>query len=419
MSASASSQASIPQRGALSHIRVLDMSRVLAGPWAGQILADLGAEVIKIERPGSGDDTRGWGPPYLRDAQGRETHESAYFLAANRGKKSLTLDISRPQGQRLLRELAAQSDVLLENYKAGDLARHGLAYDDLKRINPQLIYCSITGFGQSGPMRQVAGYDFIIQAMGGLMSITGERDDRPGGGPQKVGVAVADITTGLYSTIAVLAALAHRSQTGQGQYVDMALFDVQVAMLANMNMNYLVSGKVPGRQGNAHANIVPYQVFEASDGKLVLAVGNDAQFAKFCEAAQSPLAGDARFRKNADRVRNRRELVPLLESVMRARPVAEWVALLEPLGIPVGPINDLAQVFEHPQLRHRQMQFDLPHPLAGSVPQVANPIRMSATPPRYSIAPPTLGQHTREVLQERLGLTDDEIQRLMDEGIVG
>ena len=405
-------------RGALSHIRVLDMSRVLAGPWAGQVFADLGADVIKIERPGSGDDTRGWGPPYLKDASGQDTHESAYFLAANRGKKSVALDISRPEGQALLRRLAAQSDVLLENYKAGDLARYGLAYEDLKAINPALIYCSITGFGQTGPMREVAGYDFVIQGIGGLMSITGERDAQPGGGPQKVGVAVADITTGLYSAIAVLAALAHRSQTGEGQYIDMALLDVQVAMIGNMNMNYLVSGKVPQRQGNAHANIVPYQVFDAADGQLVLAIGNDSQFARFCEAAGCALAEDVRFRRNADRVRNRAVLVPMLVDVLRTRTVSEWVALLEPLGLPVGPINDLAQVFDHPQVRSRDMRMDLPHPLAGSVPQVASPIRMSATPPRYSSPPPLLGEHTRTVLQECLGLSDEDLERLRASGVI-
>ncbi|HEY5808194.1 MAG TPA: CaiB/BaiF CoA-transferase family protein [Povalibacter sp.] len=413
-----SSQPSSAARGALSHLRVLDMSRVLAGPWAGQVLADLGADVIKIERPGSGDDTRAWGPPYLKDGDGRDTHESAYFLAANRGKKSVALDISQPEGQAVLRRLAAQSDVLLENYKAGDLARYGLGYDDLKLLNPGLIYCSITGFGQTGPMRQVAGYDFIIQAIGGLMSITGERDDLPGGGPQKVGVALADISTGLYSTIAVLAALAHRSQTGQGQCIDMSLLDVQVALIANMNMNYLVSGNVPKRQGNAHANIVPYQVFDAADGQLVLAVGNDSQFARFCEAACCGFAEDPRFRKNADRVRNRAVLVPLLAEQLRMRTVDDWVKLLEPLGIPVGPINNLAQVFDHPQVRSRQMQFELPHPLAGTVPQVASPIRMSATPPTYSSAPPTLGQHTVSVLQDRLALSDEELAELRSRGVI-
>jgi crotonobetainyl-CoA:carnitine CoA-transferase CaiB-like acyl-CoA transferase len=404
--------------GALSHLRVLDMSRVLAGPWSGQILADLGAEVIKIERPGVGDDTRGWGPPYLKDSEGRDSQESAYFLSANRGKKSVAIDISRPEGQALLRKLAAQCDVLLENYKAGDLRRYGLGYEDLKALNPGLIYCSITGFGQTGPMRAVAGYDFIIQGIGGLMSITGERDDLPGGGPQKVGVAVADITTGMYATVAILAALAHRTQTGAGQYIDMALLDVQVAMIANMSMNYLVSGNVPRRQGNAHANIVPYQVFNAADGQMVLAVGNDSQFAKFCAAAGCELAQDVRFRKNADRVRNRAVLVPLLDKVLHARTVEQWVALLEPLGIPVGPINNLAQVFAHPQVLSRGMRVDLPHPLSGSVPSVANPIKMSASPVRHELAPPMLGQHTLEVLRERLGLSEDELGQLRAGGII-
>lgn len=394
------------------------MSRVLAGPWAGQALADLGAEVIKIERPGSGDDTRAWGPPYLKDQEGRDTQESAYFLAANRGKKSVALDIAKPEGQELVRKLAAQCDVLLENYKAGDLARYGLGYDHLKAVNPGLIYCSITGFGQTGPMRNVAGYDFIVQALGGLMSITGERDDLPGGGPQKVGVAVADLMTGLYSTIAILAALAQRSQTGEGQYIDMALLDVQVAAVANMNMNYLVSGRTPTRQGNAHANIVPYQSFKAADGDVVLAVGNDSQFAKFCEAAGCDFARDPRFAKNADRVRNREVLVPQLAEILLKRSVADWVALLEPLGIPVGPINNLAQVFEHPQVRARNMQIELPHPLSGTVPLVGSPIKMSASPPRHELAPPLLGQHTLEVLREQLALTTEELARLQAEGVI-
>lgn len=410
---------SSPSAGALSHLRVLDMSRVLAGPWAGQVLADLGADVIKIERPGIGDDTRAWGPPYLKDAAGNDTSEAAYFLAANRGKKSVAIDIARPEGQRLIRLLAAQSDVLIENYKAGDLERHGLGQQALRALNPGLIYCSITGFGQTGPMRNVAGYDFIIQAIGGLMSITGERDDVAGGGPQKVGVAVADISTGLYSVIAILAALAHRSQTGEGQYIDMALLDVQVAMIANMNMNYLVSGNVPKRQGNAHANIVPYQVFDAADGQFVLAIGNDSQFARFCEAAGCDFAADVRFRSNADRVRNRAVLVPLLAQLLRQRNVADWVGLLEPLGIPVGPINDLAQVFEHAQVRSRGMRIDLPHPLARSVPQVASPIRLSKTPAQHTAAPPLLGQHTRAILSERLGLSEAQLGQLADDGIIG
>ena len=394
------------------------MSRVLAGPWAGQILADLGAEVIKVERPGAGDDTRGWGPPYLQDAQGNDTQESAYFLGANRGKKSVTLDISKPEGQQIARDLAARCDILLENYKAGDLERYGLGYEQLSAANPGLIYCSITGFGQTGPMRAVAGYDFIIQGIGGLMSITGERDDLPGGGPQKVGVAVADITTGMYATVAVLAALAHREKTGQGQYIDMALLDVQVAMIANMNMNYLVSGRVPKRQGNAHANIVPYQVFDASDQQFVIAVGNDSQFAKLCEIAGVDFASDARFKKNADRVRNRGVLVPLLADVLRKRTVTEWVDALEPLGIPVGPINNLAQVFDHPQVKSRGLRVDLPHPLSGTVPSVASPIKMSRTPPIAKSAPPMLGQHTQEVLLDHLSIDEARYAELKKKGIV-
>jgi crotonobetainyl-CoA:carnitine CoA-transferase CaiB-like acyl-CoA transferase len=403
--------------GALTGIRVLDMSRVLAGPWCGQILADLGAEVIKIERPGSGDDTRSWGPPYLKDTQGRETHESAYYLSANRGKKSVTLDIATPAGQQIARRLAMQSDVLIENYKAGDLTRYNLGYEQLRPLNPALVYCSITGFGQTGPMRNVAGYDFIIQAMGGLMSITGDADGQPGGAPLRVGVAVADLSTGMYATVAILAALFHRARTGEGQYIDMALLDTQVSMIANMNMNYLVSGRVPRRIGNAHANIVPYQVFDAADGKVVLAVGNDGQFAKFCEAAGCSLHQDARFRKNADRVRHREVVVPLLAEIMRRRTVDEWVKLLEPVGVPVGPINDLEQVFAHQQVKSRGLQLELQHPLAGSVPSVANPIRMSATPLRYETAPPTLGQHTREVLSG-LGIDERELQTLARDGVI-
>ena len=412
---SSSSHPASPE--ALSHIRVLDMSRVLAGPWCGQILADLGAEVIKVERPRVGDDTRSWGPPYLKDRDGKDTKESAYFLGANRGKKSVTLDISKPAGQEVARRLAARADVLIENYKAGDLARYSLGYEQLKTLNPGLIYCSITGFGQSGPMRQVAGYDFIIQAMGGLMSVTGEQDDLPGGGPQKVGVAVADITTGMYSTVAILAAIVHRSLTGVGQYIDMALLDSQVAMIANMNMNYLISGRAPQRMGNAHANIVPYQVFDASDGQFVVAVGNDGQFAKLCEAAGQAFHRDPRFLRNDDRVRNRDVLVPMLAAVLKQKTVAEWIALFEPLGIPVGGINNLAQVFDHPQVVSRGMKLELPHPQAGTVPMVANPIKMSGTPLQYHSAPPLLGQHTREVLADA-GLTDSEIEELRKSGIV-
>ncbi|MGJ7916570.1 CaiB/BaiF CoA transferase family protein [Massilia sp. LXY-6] len=405
--------------GALSHLRVLDLTRVLAGPWACQMLADLGAEVIKIERPGSGDDTRAWGPPYLKDQEGQDTRESAYFLSTNRGKKSVTLDISTPEGQAIVRKLALESDVFIENYKVGDMARYGLSYDDLKALNPRLIYCSVTGFGQDGPMAGFAGYDFIVQGMGGLMSITGERDDLPGGGPQKLGVAFSDLMTGMYSSVAILAALEHRHKTGEGQYIDMALLDVQVAAMANMNMNYLVSGKVPKRQGNAHANIVPYQVFKTADGHMVLAVGNDRQFAKFCAIAGCPeLAADERFATNNNRVRNRETLVPMLEEVLLARTTADWVAPLEAAGVPAGPINDIGQTFEHPQVRHRKMKVDLPHPLAGSVPSVANPIKFSATPIEYRSAPPTLGQHTQDILSTLGGLSEAEIAALHKNGIV-
>jgi crotonobetainyl-CoA:carnitine CoA-transferase CaiB-like acyl-CoA transferase len=405
--------------GALSHIRVLDLTRVLAGPWACQMLADLGAEVIKIERPGSGDDTRAWGPPYLKDQDGRDTRESAYFLSTNRGKKSVTLDISTAEGQAIVRKLAMESDVFIENYKVGDMARYGLSYEDLKALNPRLVYCSVTGFGQDGPMSGFAGYDFIVQGMGGLMSITGERDDLPGGGPQKLGVAFSDLMTGMYSSVAILAALEHRHKTGEGQYIDMALLDVQVAAMANMNMNYLVSGKVPKRQGNAHANIVPYQVFRTRDGHMVLAVGNDRQFAKFCTIAGCPqFATDERFATNNNRVRNREILVPMLEEVLLGRTTAEWVARLEAAGVPSGPINDIAQTFEHPQVKHRKMKLDLPHPQAGTVPSVANPIKFSATPIEYRSAPPTLGQHTQDILSTLGGLSEGEIAALHDKGIV-
>ncbi|MFP3552275.1 CaiB/BaiF CoA-transferase family protein [Paraburkholderia sp. SIMBA_049] len=405
--------------GALSHLRVLDLSRVLAGPWASQTLADLGAEVIKIERPRTGDDTRAWGPPYLHDNDGNATGESAYFLSANRGKKSVTLDIATPEGQAIVRKLAEQSDVFIENYKVGDMARYGLAYSDLRAINPRLIYCSITGFGQDGPYSQQAGYDFIVQGMGGLMSITGERDELPGGGPQKVGVAFADLMTGMYATVGILAAVAHRTETGEGQYIDMALLDVQVAAMANMNLNYLVSGKTPRRQGNAHANIVPYQAFDARDGQIVLAVGNDGQFGKFCEIADCAyLASDPRFVTNAARVTNRETLVPLIQEILATRTIEEWVTPLAAVGVPCGPVNDIAQTFAHPQVLYRGMRVDLPHPLSGSVPTVANPIRMSGSPIRYRSAPPTLGQHTNDVLSSLCGIDTDELDQLRKDGVV-
>ncbi|MES2355130.1 MAG: CaiB/BaiF CoA-transferase family protein [Pseudomonadota bacterium] len=404
---------------ALSHIRVLDLSRVLAGPWCSQMLADFGAEVIKIERPGAGDDTRGWGPPWLKDENGDDTSEAAYYLAANRGKKSVTLDISKPEGQAIVRRLAQESDILLENYKLGDLKRYGLSYEDLKAINPRLIYCSITGFGQTGPYSHRPGYDYIIQGMGGLMSITGERDDLPGGGPQKVGVAMADLTTGMYATIAVLTALAWRETSGEGQYIDLALLDTQVSLLANMNMNYLTSGVVPKRAGNAHANIVPYQVFATKDGHIIVAVGNEGQYAKFCQLMSRPdLAEDVRFKTNAARVTNRQILVPILEEILKQRSSQEWLTSLESIGVPSGPINNIGQVFEDPQIKHRKMKVEAPHPLGGTVPMVANPIKFSATPIDYAKAPPTLGQHTREVLREVLGMNPAEIETLIINKIV-
>ena len=410
--------------GPLAHLKVLDMSRVLAGPWCGQQLADLGAEVVKIERPadangkGGGDDTRTWGPPYLKDEDGRDTSEAAYFLSANRGKRSLTLDISKSEGQEVIRRLARRSDVLLENYKTGQLAKYGLDYASLKDINPGLIYCSITGFGQTGPYAKRAGYDYIIQGMGGLMSITGERDDLPGGGPQKVGIAVADLMTGMYSTVAVLAALANRNLTGQGQYIDMALLDVQVAMLANMNMNYLTSGESPGRAGNAHQNLVPYQVFECADGHVIIGAGNDAQYAKFCAAGGQPeLATDARFASNPLRVRNRAVLIPLLTAMVRLKSKEAWIVELEARGVPCGPINTLAETFANPHVRSREMRFDLPHPAGGAVPMVRNPIVYSGTPLEYGVPPPMLGQHTEEVLRS-LNYDNAEIAHLRSANII-
>ncbi|WP_313170597.1 CaiB/BaiF CoA transferase family protein [Massilia oculi] len=404
---------------ALAHIRVLDLSRVLAGPWCAQNLADLGADVIKIERPGAGDDTRAWGPPYAKDAQGNDTLEAAYYLSANRGKRSLTVDIASSEGQALLRELVLHCDVVLENFKVGHLKRYGLDYDSLKAIKPDLVYCSITGFGQDGPYAHRAGYDFLIQGMGGLMSVTGERDDLPGGGPQKAGVALTDLMTGMYATVAVLAALTHRDRTGEGQHIDMALLDTQVAMLANVGSNYLNSGKAPKRWGNAHANIVPYQTFACADGHLIVATGNDGQYQKFVEAGGRPeLANDPRFVTNPLRVRNRELLVPLLAEMVKLKKRDEWIALLEEKGVPCGPINDVGEVFANEQVVAREMAIDLPHPSAGQVKLVRNPIRMSATPATSGMAPPLLGQHTTEVLREVLGRSEEEIAALRERGIV-
>ena len=404
--------------GPLTHIKVLDLSRVLAGPWCGQLLADLGAEVTKIERPagadgsGGGDDTRTWGPPYLKDGAGRDTSEAAYFLSANRGKQSVTLDISKPEGQEVIRRLAQRSDVVLENYKTGQLKKYGLDYASLSAKNPGLIYCSVTGFGQTGPYAHRAGYDYIIQGMGGLMSITGERDDLPGGGPQKVGVAVADLMTGMYAGVAVLAALAGRNRTGLGQYIDMALLDVQVAMLANMNMNYLTSGDSPQRAGNAHQNLVPYQVFECADGHVIIGTGNDSQYTRFCEAGDRPeLATDPRFSSNPQRVRNRALLIPLLSAMVKQKTRETWISELEDRGVPCGPINSVAEAFANPQVVARGMRIDLPHPVAGTIPMVRNPILFSGTPLEYAAAPPMLGQHTEPVLRS-LNYTDAEIAQM-------
>jgi crotonobetainyl-CoA:carnitine CoA-transferase CaiB-like acyl-CoA transferase len=405
--------------GALSHLRVLDLSRVLAGPWAGQILADLGAEVIKVERPGRGDDTRAWGPPFLADQVGNSTGEAAYYLAANRNKRSVTIDFTRPEGQQLIRELAAGSDILIENFKVGGLAAYGLDYASLSAVNPQLIYCSITGFGQTGPYATRPGYDFMVQGMGGLMSLTGKADGEQGAGPAKVGVALTDILTGLYSTVAVLAALAHRDKGGGGQQIDMALLDVQVACLANQAMNYLTTGVAPGRLGNAHPNIVPYQDFPTADGDFILTVGNDSQFAKFAQVAgHAEWATDPRFVSNRQRVANRAQLIPLIRQATVFKTTQQWVTELEGVGVPCGPINDLSQVFADPQVLARGLALHMEHPLAGTVPMVASPLRLSASPVEYRHAPPLLGEHTQEVLEQLLNMDARTYNQLHAAGVV-
>jgi crotonobetainyl-CoA:carnitine CoA-transferase CaiB-like acyl-CoA transferase len=392
--------------GPLSHVRVLDLSRIMAGPWAGQILADLGADVVKVERTGAGDDTRGWGPPFLKDRSGAETREAGYYLCVNRGKRSITLELDKPEGQRVVRALAQRSDIVLENFKVGTLARFGLGYEQLQAVNPKLIYCSITGFGQSGPRRDAAAYDFMIQAMCGLMSVTGEPDEKPGGGPEKVGVPIVDIMSGMYAAIAVLAALARLNETGRGDCIDIGMLDVGVACLANQAMNYLVSGKVPRRTGNAHPNIQPQDVFATRDGHMVLVVGNDGQFAKCCEVLERPQwASDERFAKNAGRVRNLAVLRPLIAEILLTRDTADWIARLEAAGVPCGPINTVPQVFEEEQVRHRGMLADIAHPLAGTVPQVVSPMRFTDAPLEFERAPPLLGEHTAEILRE-LGIED-------------
>jgi len=390
----------------LEGIRVLDLSRILAGPWCTQNLADLGADVIKVERPHTGDDTRHWGPPYLKDGAGNDTTEAAYYLSANRNKRSLEADIATSEGAALIRELVVHSDILVENFKVGGLRKYGLDYDSLKAINPRLIYCSVTGFGQDGPCAQLPGYDFMIQGLGGLMSITGERDDLPGGGPQKAGVAVTDIITGMYATVAVLAAIQERHRSGLGQHLDIALLDCHVAMLANQNSNFFTSGKAPQRAGNAHQNVVPYQVFAASDGHLIVATGNESQYRAYCNAIGAPALGeDPRFATNRLRVTNREELIALLTDIMKQGPRDEWIRKLEAAGVPCGPINNIEQTFDHPQVKARQLRRELPHPLGGTAPVTASPLRFSASPVTYRKAPPMLGEHTQEILREVLGKT--------------
>ena len=409
--------------GPLSHIRVLDLSRVLAGPWAGQNLADLGAEVIKLERPKIGDDSRAFGPPWVKDREGRDTRDSAYFTSANRGKRSITLNIARPEGQAIVRDLARISDVLIENYKFGDLARYGLAYDDLKAINPRLIYCSVTGFGHTGPYRERPGYDFMIQGMGGMMSVTGEPDGAPGGGPQRAGVPIADIVTGMYASIAICAALAQRDAQvpgrGAGQHLDLALLDSQIALLAYQNTNFFATGTPPPRIGNLHPNIVPYQPFRASDGEVIVACGNDNLFRKLCQAAGCPaLADDPRYATNGKRVENRADLTRLLQEIFGKRSSREWLERLEAAGVPNGPINNLAQVFAEPQVQARGVRIELEHPTAGKLSMVASPMRFSATPIEHRVPPPLLGEHTDQILRELLKRSAAQIAKLRADGVI-
>ncbi|MCO5340848.1 CaiB/BaiF CoA transferase family protein [Delftia tsuruhatensis] len=413
--------------GALGHLRVLDLSRVLAGPWCTQNLADMGADVIKIEKPGEGDDTRHWGPPFFPDAQGNPSDNAVYFAACNRNKRSVTVDMATAEGQRLIRELAMQSDVVVENFKTGGLKRYGLDYASLSALNPRLIYCSVTGFGQTGPYAPRAGYDLLVQAMSGLMSITGRADSEPGGGPLRVGVAVIDLFTGMYATTAILGALEARHRTGRGQHIDMALLDVAMAVLANQGAGFLNTGHVPGRQGNTHPSVVPYQDFPTADGRMLLAIGNDGQFARFCEAASTDWASDERFATNAGRVIHRDALIPLMADLTRGRPTAEWIALLEDKAVPCGPINHIGQAFDDAQVRARGLRVEQERypgatPPAGEtinrVVTTASPLRLSDTPTTLRHAPPALGQHTDEVLRQRLGLDAQQLQALRDQGVV-
>ncbi|WP_353173159.1 CaiB/BaiF CoA transferase family protein [Paracandidimonas soli] len=406
-------------KGALSHIKVLDLARILAGPWCTQNLADMGADVIKVERPGCGDDTRSWGPPWVKDAQGRDTRDSGYYASANRNKRSVTVDLASAEGQAIVRELAARSDVFIENYKLGDMKRYGLDYESIRTINPGIVYCSITGFGQEGPYASKPGYDFIFQGLGGIMSLTGERDELPGGGPQKVGIALSDIMTGMYASIAILSALAYRSVSGQGQYIDMALLDCTVAVGSNQAMAYLLNGEIPKRYGNAHAAVVPYQAFETSDGHVIVTVGNDAQWRRYCEVMGRPdLAQDGRFATTSSRIINRDALVPEIARTMRERSCGEWLASLEEAGVPCGPINNYKQVFEDPQVRYRRLHEQVRRSDGGTVPVLASPLRLVGTPPAYRRAPPSLGEHTDEVLSTELGKSKSEIEALRCRGVI-
>jgi len=413
------------QAAALSHLKVLDLSRVLAGPWCTQMLADLGADVIKVERPGAGDDTRHWGPPFLKDTDGNDTDQATYFTACNRNKRAITLDMAQPEGQALILKMAAQSDVLVENFKVGGLKQYGLDYESLKAVNPRLIYCSVTGFGQTGPYAERAGYDLMIQAMSGMMSITGHADGEPGGGPMRMGVALIDVLTGIYACSAILAAVEARHQTGQGQHIDMALLDVGMAVLANQAAGFLNNGKVPQRQGNTHPSLAPYQTFETADGQMLLAVGNDGQFARFCEAAGQPeWAQDERFRTNTLRVKHREVLIPLMQTVTRTRSTAQWITLLEDKAVPCGPINNMAQAFADAQVQARVLVINQPvaqvqqaQTAIENIATVASPLRLQSTPPVLRRAPPSLGEHTDEVLRE-LGLDQAAIAQLRYKGVV-
>ncbi len=403
----------------LAHLRVLDLSRILAGPWAAQFLADMGAEVIKIERPGEGDDTRGWGPPFARDPSGADPGLSAYFLCTNRGKKSVTVDMALAQGQELIRAIAAKCDVVIENFKVGGLAKYGLDYSSLKAVNPSIVYCSITGFGQTGPYASRAGYDFLVQGMGGLMSVTGEPDLVPGGGPVKVGVAISDQIAGMNAVAAILAALVHRERTGEGDYIDVALLDATVSSLINQASTHLVAGSVPGRMGNAHPTVVPYQSFATADGHIILAIGNDGQFQRFCEAAGlAGLGGDARFKTNADRIRSRESLIPQIAAALTTRTAAAWIAMFESIAVPCGPINTIDRVFEDAQVRSRNMRRTLMHDEAGPLPVVANPVRMASHDTTAPKAPPLLGEDTDEVLRDLLGFAVSDINALRGAGVI-